>query len=274
MDRRHGAGDDDIGGGVGICLAYSAARLAATPQPCSDRRIAGGGRLSVRILVVGGSSSIGRSVVRAFAARGDAVLATHAHGAASDADEARWRRLDLEAADSFGDFVDGALADLGAPDAAVFLAGALPGKSLGDYSPLLMRQVMEINFTAQADLLARLAPRMADGGRVLMMSSIAGERGSYDPLYAASKAALAGLVKSLAVWDGRLTYNCLAPGLVEGSAMAQAMSEDRRAHHRGASPTGELLRLEDLARIVVDLTGPQWRHLNGTVIRLNGGAYV
>jgi 3-oxoacyl-[acyl-carrier protein] reductase len=53
--------------------------------------------------------------------------------------------------------------------------------------------------------------------------------------------------------------------------MYRAMTEERRRHHRERSPTGALLSIPDLARIIADLTGPHFRHLNGAVIPLDGG---
>ena len=56
--------------------------------------------------------------------------------------------------------------------------------------------------------------------------------------------------------------------------MLRDMSADRIAHHRSATPIGELLNRSDLAQILVDLAHPHWRHSNGAVIRVNGGSYV
>jgi hypothetical protein len=52
------------------------------------------------------------------------------------------------------------------------------------------------------------------------------------------------------------------------------MTPERRAWHAERTPMGALLRADELARVIVDLTRPHWRHLNGAVIPLNGGARV
>ena len=132
--------------------------------------------------------------------------------------------------------------------------------------------MISVNLTAQARLVQLLLPLMATGGQMLLMSSVSGTRGSFDPIYAASKAGLIGMMKSLAAWHGKtVRFNCLAPSLVEHSAMYRAMTEARRQSHRERSATGALLTLPDLARIVEGLLGPQFRHLNGAVIPLDGG---
>lgn len=225
----------------------------------------------MRVAIVGGSSSIGREVVRVLASRGDQVLATWTHSPFEAPPQVQTVRLDLLEEANLAAFVEAAQ-EQGPLDAVLFLSALLPGKSLADYTPALMFEVMTVNLTAQARLIQLLLPRMAPQSQVLMMGSISGTQGSFDPIYAASKAALVGLVKSLARWHGKqVRFNCLAPSLVEGSAMAQAMVPERRRHHRENAPTGALLSLEDLARVIADLLGPHWRHLNGAVIPLDGG---
>ncbi|MCG8443678.1 MAG: SDR family oxidoreductase, partial [Caulobacterales bacterium] len=106
-------------------------------------------------------------------------------------------------------------------------------------------------------------------------SSISGERGSFDPIYAAAKGAIMPFAKSLATWLGdRVSVVVVAPGLIEGSAMHDDMAPERRDHHRDATPRGELLSQEGFASLLADLAGAHWAHVNGAVIRVNGGAYV
>ena len=167
------------------------------------------------------------------------------------------------------------LPSFGALDVAVFLAGILPGKALAAYDDALMQQVMSSNFTAQAALLRRLLPHFNPGAQVWMLSSISGDRGSFDPIYAASKAALVAFVKSLATWLAPgLRVNALAPALIEGSAMFEAMAPGRRSHHLASTPTGRLCTPAELAAVIVNLCEPTWANLNGQVIRINGGAHV
>jgi 3-oxoacyl-[acyl-carrier protein] reductase len=108
-----------------------------------------------------------------------------------------------------------------------------------------------------------------------MVSSISGERGSFDPMYAASKAALIGFVKSLATWLAPgVRTNALAPALIAGSRMHDDMAPERREHHRSATPTGRLTTPQEVAAVLFNLCEPAWSNLNGQVIRINGGAHV
>ena len=229
-----------------------------------------------RVLVVGASASLGPDLVEGFCALGNAVLATTRSGALAGArDTVRVESLDLLDTASLDRLAGRVLPSFGALDVAVFLAGILPGKALAAYDDALMQQVMSSNFTAQAALLRRLLPHFNPGAQVWMLSSISGDRGSFDPIYAASKAALVAFVKSLATWLAPgLRVNALSPALIEGSAMFEAMAPGRRSHHLASTPTGRLCTPAELAAVIVNLCEPTWANLNGQVIRINGGAHV
>ena len=229
-----------------------------------------------RVLVVGASASFGAQLLRGFAAQGAAVLATTRDGRLdAPPPGVQVEPLELLDAHSQDRLANQVLPAFGALDVAIFLAGVLPGKSLADYDDALMQQVMGSNFTAQAALLRRLLPRFSSGAQLWMLSSISGDRGSFDPIYAASKGALVAFVKSLATWLAPgLRVNALAPALIGESTMFQAMSEPRRAHHLANTPTGRLTSAAEVAAVIVNLCEPAWANLNGQVIHLNGGAHV
>ena len=230
-----------------------------------------------RVLVVGATASIGPSVVQAFMEAGYAVTGTARTCAPTDDPPplCPMAPLDLTDAASIDAFVSHHLAPLAPLNVVVMLAGILPGRSLKDYSDDTMDRVMSTNFTGQARLIQRLLPHLAAQAHVIMVSSISGERGSFDPIYAASKAAQIAFVKSMATWLAPgIRFNALAPALIEDSTMHDAMSAERRAHHRAQSPTGRLSTKEEIAGVVVDMCGKHWRNLNGQVIRINGGLHV
>lgn len=160
-------------------------------------------------------------------------------------------------------------------DVLVSLVGLLPGKPLRDYDDALVDHVMDVNFSAVAKTVRDFLPKMADRSVILLLGSVSGERGSFDPIYAAGKGAIVAFAKSLAAWtDGRVRVNVVSPSLIENSTMHGDMSPERQAFHARSNPGGELVQSTDLAGIVVDLTLPHWKHVNGTVIRVNGGSYL
>jgi len=230
-----------------------------------------------RALVVGATTSIGHIILQSLAMAGMHVLATGR--ALPTADTAQLliehATLDLLNSDSLDRFACEVVPAFGKLDVVLFLAGILPGKSLADYDDALMQEVMTVNFTAHAALLRRLLPHFGRGAQVLLVSSISAERGSFDPIYAASKAAQIAFVKSLATWLAPdIRVNAIAPGLIENSSMYKAMAPERRAHHLTQSPTRRLTTMQEIAGVIVDLCGPAWSNLNGQVIRINGGAHV
>ncbi len=229
-----------------------------------------------RVLLVGASSSFGPELARLFLSSGARVLATTRSGMHEGLPDAtEMVRLDLTQTMSLDALAADLVPRFGTLDVAVFMAGLLPGKALADYDDALLQTVMDTNFCGQVALLRRLLPGFRHGAQVWMVSSISGERGSFDPIYAASKAALIGFVKSLAIWLAPgLRVNALAPALIDGSRMYVDMAQERREHHRSQTPTGRLTTPQEVAAVLFNLCEPAWANLNGQVIRINGGAHV
>jgi len=211
----------------------------------------------VNVVLVGASSSIGRATERAFEAGGHRVTGT------SSLD------LDLTSDRSIADFAS-RQQDV---DALLVLSGVLPGKSLGEYDRAAIDHVMSVNVVGPALLVQAIAPRLRDGALVLLMSSVSAERGSFDPIYAASKAALSGLARSLAVQLApRVRVNAVAPALVEGSAMAEAMPPARRALHAERALVKRLMTVDEVGGLLTQLCSPAWASVSGQVIRVDGGS--
>lgn len=226
-------------------------------------------------LIVGASSSIGPSVVDAFVRRGDQVLGTVRSGTVPELAPDRTIRLDLLDSASLDAAAAACRTRVGHLDVAVFLAGILPGDSLSAYSDEQIMNVLTVNIGAQAALLRRLLPLFRPGAQVVMTASVSGERGSFDPIYAASKAAVIGLVKSLATWLAPdIRVNAVSPGLIDGSGMYLDMLPERRSAHRERTPTRRLVTAEEIAGVVAGICEPAWAGLNGQVIGVNGGAHV
>lgn len=214
----------------------------------------------MRVVLVGASSSVGSAVKARFLAQGAQVV------------QAGSPDVDLTDAGSIHRFAQGlAVAALKQVDALVVLAGLCPGKALADYGMAQIDEVFAVNTLGPMRLIQALLPRLAQGSQVLLMSSISAERGSFDPIYAASKGALAAFVRSMARCMPAVRFNAVAPGLIEGSGMWAAMAEERRAEHLRQTPTRRLVTLAEIAGIIVELCGPTWQSLNGQVIAVDGG---
>ena len=115
--------------------------------------------------------------------------------------------------------------------------------------------------------------RQTEGARIVNITSIIASRG-YTGLaaYAASKAAIEGLTRSLAREVGRLkvTVNSVAPGYVE-TEMSRSLSEKQRKQIVDRTPLGALARVEDVAAVVAFLLTTDARFVTGQTVTVDGG---
>ena len=233
-------------------------------------------------LVTGASRGIGAATARTLAAHGWPVLVHYggdedgAQGTAAACEEAgveaRTVQADLaEGVDALAAAVDdvGALAVL-VNNAGVTADGLALSMSDEDFS-----RVLQVNLTA-AFSLCRLALRgmlRARGGRIVNISSVVGLHGNAGQAnYAASKAGLVGLTKSLAREVGKrgITVNCVAPGFVE-TAMTASLDIDPLL---AQVPAGRLGRPEEIAAVVAFLCSEDAGYVNGTVVQVDGGLFA
>ena len=228
------------------------------------------------VVIIGGSSSVGREISSRFQSPMTRVLTTYSSRTpGSSKEQTNAFHLDLRNDSSIDGFVQEIKGITPRVDVAIFLSGKLPGKSLGEYEFSEIDEVVSINFSGQAKLLLKMFPLLTERSRLLMFSSISAQRGSFDPIYAASKGALLSFVKSLSTQLPRgARINAIAPGLIQESTMFEDMKAERREYHRQQVPSGQLLRLPDLASMVFDICQDHWAHLNGACLDLNGGQYV
>jgi 3-oxoacyl-[acyl-carrier protein] reductase len=110
-------------------------------------------------------------------------------------------------------------------------------------------------------------------GRVIGVSSVVaftGNRGQAN--YAASKAAMVGMSKSLAaeVAGRGITVNCVAPGFID-TAMTAKLPEEQRARLGAAIPTGRFGDPAEIAAAVVYLASSEAAYVTGQTLHVNGG---
>ena len=227
------------------------------------------------IIIVGGSSSIGNAIISRFHSPSNRIIASYfSRQRIKSGKNIHSLKLDLKSNKSIEYFIKKARAMTSHIDAAIFLAGILPGKNLKEYNPADIENVLAVNFAGQAKVIKGLLPLFNPDSQIIMVSSISAQRGSYDPIYAASKGAILSFVKSLAIGLNGVRVNAIAPGLIANSTMFNEMPADRREFHRRQIPCKELLKMSDLADVIYDISKPHWKHLNGACIDLNAGQYV
>jgi len=136
-------------------------------------------------------------------------------------------------------------------------------------------QVLNVNLTS-AFRLSRAALRgmmKRRYGRIISITSIVGVTGNPGQgNYAASKAGLIGMSKSLAaeVASRNITVNCIAPGFI-ASPMTDALSDKQKEAILGTIPAGKLGAGEDIGASVVYLASREARYVTGQTLHVNGG---
>lgn len=120
-------------------------------------------------------------------------------------------------------------------------------------------------------------PHMPNGGRLVFISSTAGQRGEAGHAdYAASKGAMISFVKSLAVElaPRDITVNSVAPGWVDTEAVTRPFSAEGRARIEANIPLGRVASPMDIAGPVLFLASPLARHVTGEILNVNGGSVL
>ena len=122
-----------------------------------------------------------------------------------------------------------------------------------------------------------VAGAMSDRGRIVLVSSTAGQRGeAYHADYAASKGAMISLVKSLAVELAArdVTVNSVAPGWVDTEMCAEPFADGGRERIASGIPLGRVASARDIAGPIVFLCSDLARHVTGEILNVNGGSVL
>lgn len=157
-------------------------------------------------------------------------------------------------------------------DCAIFCTGILLGQKFLDYTINDAKNVFNINFFSIINLFSLLLKNFKKNASVFFISSISSERGSFDPYYAASKAALNMMVKNLAKdLAKKIRIIAVSPSLIENSKMYYDMTKKNRVKHLKKNPQKSLVKKKDIAKILLSLSLNHWKKLNGINLNLNGG---
>jgi 3-oxoacyl-[acyl-carrier protein] reductase len=135
--------------------------------------------------------------------------------------------------------------------------------------------VIDVNLTAAFRLCRAVLRGMLRrrGGRIISITSVIGAIGNPGQAnYAASKAGLAGMTKSLAaeVASRGITVNCIAPGFIT-SAMTDALTDKQRDAIMGRIPAGRLGTPTEVAAACLYLASEEAAYVTGQTIHINGG---
>ena len=233
--------------------------------------------MSRSVLVTGGNRGIGRAIAEAFLAQGDQVAVTYRSGEppADVPASMLWVKCDVTDPAS----VDAAFTSVeeahGPVEVLVANAGVTADTLVLRMSEDDWSSVIETNLTGSF----RVAKRAAKGmlrlrrGRLIFISSVVGLLGSAGQVnYAASKAGLVGMARSLAreLGSRSITANVVAPGFVE-TEMTDVLPEDTKKQYQGQIPLQRFASVEEIAAVVTWLGSDAAAYVTGAVIPVDGG---
>ncbi len=234
-----------------------------------------------RALVTGASGGIGRAIATALHARGAEVGLSGTRidplRALAETLGERAHVLPCNLADRVAvDALPGEAADaMGGVDILVNNAGLTRDNLLMRMSDEDWDTVLEINLTAAMRLTRGVLRGMmkARWGRIVNITSVVGTTGNPGQAnYAASKAGLVGLTKSLAqeIASRGITVNCVAPGFIT-TAMTDKLNEKQKERILGQIPVGRMGAPEEIAAAVLYLASPEAAYVTGQTLHVNGG---
>lgn len=227
-----------------------------------------------RALVLGAASGIGDACARALAASGWEVVAGDMAAIEPGGVVADSEVFDVRDPDA----VEAGIARLAeaAPfDALVNAAGLARVAPLDEITPRGWQLLLDVNLTGSFHVLRSAAPRIADGGSIVMISSV----DSTLPVsglahYCASKAGVDALMRSAALELGPRGIRCnvVAPGVVRTPLMAPFLDRPEISESfTSRTPMGRLGAPDDVADVVTFLVSPAARWITGARIPVDGG---
>lgn len=245
-------------------------------QPGDERKVA---------LITGGSRGIGRAVVLrlahdgfdiAFCYRADADAAkTVAEQATEAGARVLASQVDVASAEQVREFVKAAEQELGPPDAVVTAAGITRDGALAlmpdqDWQDVLRTNLDGTYHVCRSAIRSLITRRT---GSVVTMSSVAGIYGNASQSnYAASKAGIIGLTRSIARENGRfgIRANVVVPGFIS-TDMTAGVPDAVKQRNLKQIPLGRFGEPDDVADLVSFLVSSRAGYITGQVLGVNGG---
>jgi NAD(P)-dependent dehydrogenase (short-subunit alcohol dehydrogenase family) len=226
------------------------------------------------VLITGGSRGIGRAATLLFLREGFRVSMISRSPLAGELPKRHprfgWFQGDMLDLASFPCLIAEICGHFGTIDHVILNAGEVARFSLAEASVDAFDRLLAVNFKGPYFLLQRVIPVMNDGGSVVLVSSISASFGFADvSVYAASKAALSSLCRSLSpeLLERSITINAAHLGAIA----TDLISVESRKQRERVIPLGRIGRCEEAAGLLLFLCQPSSRYMTGQAVHLDGG---
>ena len=235
------------------------------------------------IFITGASGGIGNELVKKFVSLGGNVLGSGTKAEKLDQIKKKYpnikvKKFDIAQHSRIEEFINEVTLELGGLDILVNNAGMNVDNLSLKMKDEDWKKVIDINLTSTFLLTKYAIRKMLKNkfGRIVNITSIVGHTGNLGQSnYAASKAGIIGMSKSLAIEYAKknITVNCVSPGFIS-TDMTMNIAEKVKLYLTSRIPMGKLGTGEDVSNCVAFLSSEQASYVTGETIHVNGGMYM
>ena len=236
-----------------------------------------------KVLITGASGGIGKSIVKTFVSLGANVLGTGTKDEKleklkKENSSIKTKKFDISQHSKIEEFIEQVHTELGGLDILINNAGINVDTLSLRMKDDEWKKVIDINLTSTFLLSKNGIKKMLKNkfGRIINITSIVGHSGNLGQTnYAASKAGIIGMSKSLALEYAKknITINCISPGFIT-SDMTMNIADKMKEYLISRIPMGKLGTGEDVSACAAFLSSDQASYITGETIHVNGGMYM
>ena len=235
------------------------------------------------ILITGATGGIGNELVKKFVSLGGNVLGSGTKTEKLDLIKKKYpnvkvKRFDMSEHSRIEEFIGNVALELGGLDILINNAGTNVDNLSLRMKDDEWKKVIDINLTSTFLLTKHSIKIMLKNkfGRIVNITSVVGHTGNLGQSnYAASKAGIIGMSKSLAIEYAKknITINCVSPGFIS-TEMTMNIAEKMKIYLTSRIPMGKLGTGEDVSNCVAFLSSDQASYITGETMHVNGGMYM